>query len=191
MILTQISGPVENPVTLDECKADCRVEFNDEDGLISAYIDAATRAASEVTSKKLVNETWRLSTPNFCVNKIEIPFVDVSSIESVSYYDLDDNLQTIAVNQFYKYDYETKTVLEAKDTLSIPSLKKRNDALQVEFVTGYGPSAASVPATIKKAIRLIVAHWYQNREDTSEKTLSSIPMGADTLLSLERIGWVG
>ena len=57
------------------------------------------------------------------------------------------------------------------DGQSWPSLYPRDDAVQIEYVAGYG-AAASVPQVFKQAILLLVGHWYANRESSIVGTIS-------------------
>ena len=37
------------------------------------------------------------------------------------------------------------------------------NGIEVAFTAGYGPAAADVPAPVRQAILLLVAHWYEHR----------------------------
>jgi uncharacterized phiE125 gp8 family phage protein len=59
-------------------------------------------------------------------------------------------------------------------------------AVVYRIVCGYG-SGASVPAELLHAIRLIVGHWYENREEVVVGTITAtIPRGAQALLESMR-----
>jgi uncharacterized phiE125 gp8 family phage protein len=44
-----------------------------------------------------------------------------------------------------------------------------------------------VPASLKSAIKLLVAHYYENREASAEKALTEIPLGVERLVWLHRV----
>jgi uncharacterized phage protein (predicted DNA packaging) len=46
-------------------------------------------------------------------------------------------------------------------------------------------------ASIRHALLMLVAHWYENREASTETALQTVPMGVDMLLGNERVGWYG
>jgi len=58
--------------------------------------------------------------------------------------------------------------------------------LQSEGVVLVSPSNL-IPERCKQAIKLLVGHFYEHREDVSEITLDKIPTGVASLLSLDRI----
>jgi len=48
-----------------------------------------------------------------------------------------------------------------------------------------------VPESIRQCIRLLVTHWYTNRSAVNVGTTSTeIPMAAQSLISINRKGWV-
>lgn len=51
------------------------------------------------------------------------------------------------------------------------------------------PVDKELPLPIKQAIMLIVGHLYENREETIERRLDTIPLGAQYLLQQERLNW--
>ena len=57
----------------------------------------------------------------------------------------------------------------------------------VSWYAGYSATGTSVPAPVKSAILLLVAHLWKNREASAEVTLTEIPFGVKTMLST--IGW--
>ena len=60
------------------------------------------------------------------------------------------------------------------------------NAVTITFVAGYG-AADQVPDEAKHAIKLILGHLYENREDVSTAPLRAIPQGARNLLWPNRI----
>jgi uncharacterized phiE125 gp8 family phage protein len=57
-------------------------------------------------------------------------------------------------------------------------------AITVRFVAGYGATADTVPQTIKQAILLLVAFWYETRE-----TGGTVPAGIRQMFMNERVVW--
>jgi len=57
----------------------------------------------------------------------------------------------------------------------------------IQYQAGYGSAASSVPTRIKQAIKLLVGHMYENRENTDIKTFVDIPYGVHALLGMDRI----
>jgi uncharacterized phiE125 gp8 family phage protein len=193
LLVTLITAAAVQPVSVAECKSDLRIDVANEDDLISDYIDAAARYCSEVTGRKLISQTWKygignepgkfVATPFKPVfnsfQPIELPFNPVSAIVEVQYFDADNVSQVLNLADFYLYNYQW------------PPFYERRDALNITFTTGYGATGADVPSNIKRAIRLLVAHWYEQRMAvTVGQSAMPIPFGVDAMLNVDRTGWV-
>lgn len=179
------------PVSLEDCKADLRVEHTNEDDLITAYIVAASRLCSEIVGRKLINETWKYSIPGTYGYPVKLPFLPVSSIVEIQYYDTDNVSQTVDSANFYLYNFDRSAELHPILDFSFPSVYSRRDAINITFVAGYGDDATLIPSSITKAIRLLVAHWYETRvAATVGVEAKEIPFGVEMLLGVERTGWV-
>jgi uncharacterized phiE125 gp8 family phage protein len=194
MILKRTVAPAAYPVTVAESKADLRVQHTAEDTLIDSLIAAATDYAdvpNGVVGKALITQTWTLSVRSFEPNlKLHIPITPVQSISSITYYDADNVQQSLTVFDFYLYGDEDTAWIEPKPNVTLPTVYPREDAITVTFVAGFGATSASVPNSIRQAIRLLVAHWYENRTAATDRPMYEIPMAAETLFNINRKGWV-
>jgi hypothetical protein len=48
-----------------------------------------------------------------------------------------------------------------------------------------------VPQTVRHALLMLVAHWYENRETTQEKQMQDLPYGFMEMMNIERNSWYG
>lgn len=97
---------------------------------------------------------------------ILLPIAGVQSVDFVKYLDTNQTLQTLDPTL-----YTLDQVSEMRPARLLPAYGKSwpahatfVNAVQVQFVTGYGNTAADVPASIKQAILLHVGWHYQYRE---------------------------
>lgn len=187
------SAPVAKPVSLEEARLHCRVDANDDDAVISAFIDAAIvhlDGWSGLLGRCIVNQGWRVSFSAWpACRAILLPFPDVSAA-TVKYLDASGVEQTVDADLFDRLEDERGTIIRFRDTFSYPVIvNDRGDGVRVEFTAGYGATAGNVPASIRTAILLMVAHWYANRETVTDGTLSEIPFGASALIApFRRVG---
>lgn len=194
LLYTVVAEAVNQPVSVADCKLDLKIEsdFTDDDDLISAYIDAAGKLCSEITGKKLISESIQASFQ--CVDEnynIRLPHTPVQAITEIQYYDGDNVSQTLDVTDFHLYNFENHSMLVPKADVSWPGYYSRRDAINVTYTAGYGDNSTDLPATIRKAIRLTVAHWYENRTAVLVGvTAQDLPFGVEMLLGTERVGWV-
>jgi uncharacterized phiE125 gp8 family phage protein len=193
-LLRRTTPAASTPVTVAEVKSDLRITHTDDDTYIEGLIAAAVEyvsAPNGVTGKALITQTWALSVrAAACDNRIHLPITPVVSVTSIAYYDAAGDAQALDVANFYLYGTEDWSYLEPKSGNSWPGTQSRLDAITVTFVAGFG-NAEAVPDNIKKALRLLVAHWYEHREAVVIGSIvTELPLGVAALLGISRKGWV-
>lgn len=188
-----VTPPVAKPVSLEEAKAHCRVDVVDDDTVIVALIDAAIAHLDGwvgVLGRCMVNQVWRINLGDWprC-GIIRLPFPDVSAAV-IKYFDADNVEQTVSASLFERLEDERGVFINLGDAFTFPTVfDDRSDGVKVEFTAGYGAAAASVPAVLRTAILMIVAHWYENRETSAPGSLTEIPFGASMLIApFRRVG---
>lgn len=67
-----------------------------------------------------------------------------------------------------------------------PSVLYVPNAVQIFFEAGFG-DAESIPRSVKVAMKMLCANWYENREASSPLSLKTIPHQVDNLLWTERV----
>jgi uncharacterized phiE125 gp8 family phage protein len=161
------TAATEQPVTLIEAKAWCKITNATEDTLITALIVAATEKAEKFTNRVFITRTFTGHISGLDCSAYErglfialrrAPLGSVTTVKVL----VDDTLETVSSD-----DYNVKEtggfpriifeeVNESPDLIPYP--------YQVEFVAGYG-AAAAVPEAIKTAIMEAVCYWHSNRGD--------------------------
>ena len=194
-ILKRIEVPAINPVSLSEAKLDCRVDHDAEDSLIESLISAATAfadAPNGVIGKALISQQWALSVKySDRYARIDLPVTPAVEIDSISYFDPENIEQSLSPENFYLYGEEDWAYIEPKLGTNWPATADRLDAITITYTAGFGEAATDVPETIRQLIRLMIVHWYTNRSAVVTGTIATqIPMAAQSLISLNRKGWV-
>lgn len=180
----RVVAPTANPVTLAEAKAHLRVDFADEDSLISGLIDAATDYLdgwSGVTGRALMSQTWEISLDEFPNGAISLPLGPCRQLVSVSYVAPNGSTQTVS-SADYTTDFNPIEGWIVPKDAGWPKTMKTANAVTVRWIAGY-QNAAAVPAAIRQAILLLVAHWYQNRELTAAGGRQALPFTVTALLA--------
>lgn len=159
--------PASEPVSMAEAKNYLKVEADQvaDDEMIESLIVSARRQAEELTDRAFVTQTleMELDLEDLDLRGIELPRPPLQSVVSVKYYDEDDQEHTWEPSS-YRVDTRSEPgrILLASGARWPSGLRSQQSVL-VRYVAGYG-GAANVPADIKTAIEMIVAHWYDNRE---------------------------
>lgn len=189
--------PASEPITAAEAKAHLRVDFADEDTLIGLYITAARQFCEHYMNRVLITQTWRQNEDCF-MNPIKLKVNPVVSLTSLKYYDTNDAQQTLtdsSVNFQKDFNSDVAAIYEGT-TNAFPSLSNNViNPIEIITVCGYG-AASDVPEQIKQAIKIMVAHFYENREAVnvpiaSMATSIPIPKAVYALLAPYRINHFG
>jgi uncharacterized phiE125 gp8 family phage protein len=157
-----------------------------------AYIRELTRVAVEAVDgpagklgRCLLTQTWKLVADEF-VNDFRLPVPPVRSITSVRYIDQNGTWQTLAADRYRLFGAGSWSA-ELAPSEGWPTVGGSRGAIEVTFIAGYGDEIEDVPAPILHGIRLLVAHWYLERQPVTFSTPHEIPMTASALFAGYRI----
>jgi len=179
-----VTGPTSEPISLSEAKEFLRVDSSVEDTLITALIIAARQQVESDTWRGLITQTWKLS-----LDKDEVKIFmglskcPVQSVTHIKYFDLSEIQQTLSTGS-YQVDRLNEPARIKLD--SLPTMYDMMNALEIQFVCGYGV-AASVPEALKHAIKLLVGHWYEHREAVTPGDMRTVPMAYESLIAPFRV----
>jgi len=180
------------PCTLNEAKMQVRVEVAEhfEDDYLNSLIQVATSLVEIQSDRTFVNAAKRLTLPAFlgADRPIYIPGPPLVSIQQVLYIADDaspDGTQTAFTD--YQLSLNTSQIWPTEG-FNWPSTRIRPDAVQIDYTSGYGATAAGVPKIAKQAILMLIAQWYLQREDISDRQSYTVPHAVDCLCDQLRPG---
>jgi len=179
MGLVVVTPPEKEPVSVDEVKAQLRVDYADEDGLIEAYVRAARETFERLLWRAFVTQTLALTLDVWPDGgALRLPRPPLQAVNSVTYTDAAGAVHTLDAATYVVDTTSTpgRVVLRAGQAWPSAALAPAA-GVRVEYVAGYG-EPKDVPEAARQAIRLLAAHWFEHREAVSEaKSLEDIPMG--------------
>tara|TARA_R110000868_G_scaffold125509_3_gene331455 strand:+ start:67 stop:651 length:585 start_codon:yes stop_codon:yes gene_type:complete len=176
-----VTGPSTEPLTYAEAKAYLRLNDDSEQSLVTSLISAARGIVEGQTWRPLISQVWatQLDFNEVNTSVIRINKAPVISIDTVTYYDSNNALQTLSASNWESDIYGSPARVRLKTP---PIVYERMNALQINFTAGYA-NAAAVPNDIKSALYLIIGHLYENRQDVVTGTqVNEIPMASKYLL---------
>ena len=178
-----VAGPLAEPLTCAQAKEFLRIDHNDEDALIDALITAARRWVEARTGRVLISQSWSFTRDEWPMGGIlPSPLAPVRSVREARIR-RDDGVEVVLPEGVVRASKGGGGLLLV-DLARAPQPAGR-EAISITVEAGYGGEAADVPADLVQAIRLMVAHFYEQR-DGAEET-SRPPQTATELVAPYRL----
>lgn len=171
-------------MTLEEAKRHLRLEIDetDEDDDILDLIADAREYAEGRQRKKLAVRNFTITSAAERSFILPPPCREVVSVVVI---DKDGQATTLDKEDYHLYSDDFKAILVLSNSYKYPSLNSDNSyPVQIEFTAGMFP--VEVPRKTKRAIKLLIGHWYETREATTEKKREKPPFAVDALLDMDR-----
>lgn len=189
-MLKLLTPPAVEPVSLSEIKLHLRIDGTTEDTLLNALITTARQHVEAITRQALIQQQWQLVLDDWWDDVLELPLPPLVSVDAITYKDAAGTTNTLPSSD---YIYETVGVgrLRLAEGKAFPTVELHPfGAIKITFTAGYGTDAGSVPAPIRHAIKLLVGHYYENREAVIVErgaNIMQLPMAVDALLAPYRV----
>jgi uncharacterized phiE125 gp8 family phage protein len=177
-----VTAATSYPLTLAEVKDHLRVDQDLEDQLIESLIGAATEAVEGLVHRPLVNSTWTHYFDRFPGELSYELQPGVSSITSITYLDENNVEQTLAAS-VYELSEDWVPMFRLAPDQDWPDVLDHPDSVRVTVVSGFGADRHAVPDNIKAAMKLMISHWYENREAVTPGSLNELPVAVNMLLN--------
>jgi uncharacterized phiE125 gp8 family phage protein len=198
LAVSTASGTGDRPISVDDAKSHLRiVDFTDDDTYIGALIDAATTWCEDYCDRTFADKTYTVAFDDFPALRTELPRPPVrlnataaSATVTISYVDQSGITQTLtwaqSGTQQFRVDRDhVPSLIYPLYLENWPAVRLDDKSVQITYLAGYG-GAANVPAPAKHAIKMLVGHWYANREAVGSVG-QNVPMGVHALL--EPLKW--
>lgn len=180
-----LTAPAVEPLSLAEAKAFLRVEHNDDDDVIGALIASARIHVEAQTRRALITQSWRLTCDAWPADgRLAVRPAPLIALTAARVYDDDGNATTLDLQAFV-VDTAGSQLAFAPWALAQPGRSVAGIALDVSV--GHGDAAADVPQPLRQAIRLLLAHWYENRGLTALDTITVLPTTVAALIAPYRM----
>ena len=183
-----LTPPALEPVSLADAKHFLRVEHDDDDDVISALIAAARVHVEVKTRRALIDQTWRLTRDVWPASR-RLPIVPVplQEVTAIRVFDADGVPHALDVDDFAIDRLSAPAVLAfARSAMRAPG--KLASGIEIDIVAGYGDEPDAVPGPLRQAIRMLVAHWYENRGVIAASgEVASMPVSVASLLAPFRV----
>jgi uncharacterized phiE125 gp8 family phage protein len=183
-----LSGPAIEPISLAEAKAYLRVEHDDDDDVIAALIAGARVHVEAQTRRALITQSWRIIRDSWPGDgRIAILPAPLRELLAARVYKLDGSTQALDVAVFAA-DVASAPAALAFASGALPAPGRVVGGIELDIEAGYGDDASDVPEALRQAIRILVAHWYENRGLIAPGgAVAVIPQSAAALIAPYRV----
>jgi len=127
---------------------------------------AAQRYCEDVTGRSLYNQTFRQTYTDWPDEFVMERQPGTTSSLSIEYLKSGGSTWTAWSSSYYRVQTDEPTRVVKRYNKSYPSAtRETGESVRLNFVAGYGTTTTNtIPPEFKHAIKLLVGHWYENRE---------------------------
>ncbi len=157
-----VTQPTAEPLTLLEAKKQLEIAPSDttHDQQLSSLIQEAREQWENDTGMATTIRSLVIKTQSV-YDGFRIPVTPVYSITQMSYYNT-ANASTVWSSS--NYQLHSGKYIRLASGVSVPATYARWDAWTISFSAGYSIDGISVPARAKRAMLLLVGHYFENRD---------------------------
>jgi uncharacterized phiE125 gp8 family phage protein len=204
-----VKPPVE-PLSLIEAKVHLRYETDEQDELISALITAAREYTEDYCRLSLVTQMRELVLDTFytnpayypwtryyfAVDPIELPNGPLQEVTAVVYVDQNGVEQSLDASTYLIDINASSGWVKPAWGNYWPQPRYQSNAVSIRYIAGFPPVegsptdyTANIPAGLKIAMKLLIGHWFENREAVGPN-LAELPLGVAAFLNQYRTSWL-
>lgn len=193
--IVRTAGPAEEPLTVDADDPDetysilkhLNISATDDNAQLTGFIKAARLWVEKYCRRTLGTSTW-VQRLDYFPTKIKLLYPPLLTVTTVKYIDTNGDQQTLDSSVYDVDIYGVQgTIIQGYNQVW-PAIRSFRNAVEVTFTAGYGANREDLPMDITNAIKMIVGHWYEHREDVvMAGSPKHVPMGAKAMLSSYRV----
>lgn len=181
--VTLETAAVEEVLTLQQAKDHLRVTHDAEDDEIAAALTDAQKFVERHCRRNLVLATFYFYRDRFPPGRCPqlLPLGQLGDVTEITYIDPGGDTQTIneaAVDSGYKVSLsmEPGSIQPAYGS-TWPPHRIDMESVRYKFTAGAA-SAAEADAIAVRAVKLMLGHFYENREEVTDMPLHKAPVAA-------------
>ncbi len=180
MPLIRQSPPAILPLTPDALAEHLRLPHaapeTEQSGELTILIRAATTAIERRLDAALIAQDWLWRTDSLAPPLPLAPLISVQSVAVLA----PDGVRTPWTRWRIAHGHPRPCIVGRP----VPTLPV-DGHYEVHFTAGYGTTAEAIPDDLRHAVTLLAAHFYENREATTD-TRTPLPFGVGSLLAPHR-----
>lgn len=189
--------PETEPVSLAEAKVHLEYQGTAKDGYINSLIKTARRICEGYSGLSFVTQERAIKMDHFPIYKryIEVPYGPVKSIDSFTYTHDDGNTVTLVEDTDFVADYDSGVCRlypiddEGDIDLWPTDVKKKPNAIVINYTAGYDDATNPIPEQAKQAILMQLAAMFEQREDARQGEVTMVVWNSMSILDTIKVTW--
>jgi uncharacterized phiE125 gp8 family phage protein len=179
-----LTPPAIEPLTLADAKLYLRVAHDDDDDLITSLIAAARSHVEGRARRALITQVWRITRDAWPPDgRFVLPLAPAREVVAARVYDA-DGVAHATDTQAFIVEVGAAPGVVAFSPWFVPAPGRAAGGVELDVSFGYGDAAIDVPTPLIQAMRLLLAHWYENRGVVmADAASAAMPAGVDALLA--------
>ena len=161
-----LTAPASEPVSLTELKLQLRIESDDDsqNAMLTSYIKSARQGVERYLGRALITQTLQAFFDCFSYQMV-LPYCPYQTLTHIKYYDADGDLQTLD-SSIYQTDLISEPArISTAYGQSWPTTRSgKYNAVEIQYVAGYGDTSTDVPEPIRQLILGIAVDLYEHPE---------------------------
>ncbi|MDZ4367246.1 MAG: head-tail connector protein [Afipia sp.] len=180
-----VTAPAAEPLSLSDAKSFLRVEHGDDDAIITSLVSAARNHVEALTRSALITQTWRLVLDRWPDGGRIAPRIGpLRALTAVRVFDAAGEASLIDPDIFV---VDAAAGVLAAPAWPLPVPGRGVAGIELDIEVGFG-AASDVPQTLRQAIRMLVAHWYENRGLIAiGSSVAMMPASVNAMISSHRV----
>jgi len=163
-----------------------RLDHDSEDELIAGLIRAAREEVEAACGLALIDQGWRLALDRLPgAGRVLLRRHPVRAVLSVTAYGRDGEASLVDPAR-YRLDGASRPA--RLHFRGAPEPGVAVNGIEIDFTAGFGEAGADVPDLLKRAMLVLIAHWYEFRASFSGREQPvSFPPGYERLVAPWRL----
>jgi hypothetical protein len=206
MYLEKITDPAFTSVTLARMRANSNIPSGQDEDFLTEALKSAEDYVERQLECTIGLAAWRLTLDSFPqqgesqnqfnqvlahnqpidwkANAILIPLWPVRAVTALTYTAVDGTTTTLPLSQIVQPVGNDRYHLRLKKGCYWPDTDESPNAIAITFNAGW-PTQSAIPGTLTQAIRMLVSHFYENREAVMTGTISKeVELGVQSMLAM-------
>ena len=173
--------------------------------LLESLIVSAREYVEEFTRRALITQTWTMYLDAWPQTKndlgwwdgvregsisggpsssVELPIGPLQSVTSISTFSQDNSETTFSSDNYFLNTTKTPGEVILNTGTVWPVFTRTRNGIKIVYVAGYGDNVTDVPSALRTAVKMLAAHWYENRELTKTQSDMNQAMAPMHVLSI-------